>query len=239
MNNKLIKIFKPYFNFKKKIIILTKKKKNSKIIERYLANNKIIKLHLGCGARIFKNWLNADINIQADCYIDISQPLPLPDKSVDFIYTEHLIEHLEYFQAKKFFQECCRILKPNGIIRTATPDLNFYLQGLEQEKTGQLSQKYQDFIQHKRDVYKNLVNLPANINSMLNVICRHHSHKYVYNYKTLMQLLVKCGFKNIKQVEAGKSKFPELNNLENNPQTRTAQEIKFHLIQTMAAEAQK
>lgn len=64
----------------------------------------------------------------ADLRIDVRKGLPYKDNSVDFIYSEHFIEHLSADEAKSFFKECYRVLKPGGVIRTATIDLQYMLE---------------------------------------------------------------------------------------------------------------
>lgn len=47
------------------------------------------------------------------------------DNSVDYIYVGQAIEHLNpIYQTPKFLKECHRMLKPGGILRMSTPDLD-------------------------------------------------------------------------------------------------------------------
>ncbi|GFE58585.1 methyltransferase domain-containing protein [Geobacter sp. AOG1] len=48
--------------------------------------------------------------------------LPFDDNSLDFIYSEHFFEHLFFDEALSLMQECYRVLKPFGVIRTCVPD---------------------------------------------------------------------------------------------------------------------
>lgn len=57
-------------------------------------------------------------------YMNLAKPLPIPDCSVDAIYSSHVIEHLPREVTRRLFVECFRVLKPNGVIRTAVPDLD-------------------------------------------------------------------------------------------------------------------
>lgn len=76
----------------------------------------MLKIHFGCGSNILEGWENVDLNV------DIRNPLPYQDSSVDYIFCEHLIEHVTHQEAFKFLQECSRILKTGGILRIAFPD---------------------------------------------------------------------------------------------------------------------
>ena len=225
--NKNIKLFKFYFNFKKNIIILIKKIYTPQIIKKYFIKNKIIKLHLGCGGRVFDGWLNCDINLQADCYLDLNKTLPFKNNSVDYIYSEHVLEHFSYNQCKKILQECYRVLKPCGIIRTAMPSLDFYLENMFNNE----NQEIKDFIAWHKENFQELKDLPNNMNSMINFIIGSCGHKYVYTKKTFLDLLNQLDFKNVSNVELGE--------LENNLMNRNNNDIKNHLLQTAVFEAEK
>jgi SAM-dependent methyltransferase len=66
--------------------------------------------------------------------------IPFPDESFDVVYHSHVLEHLTKAAAADFLKECCRVLKPGGIIRVAVPDLEAiarnYLLALENAKAG-------------------------------------------------------------------------------------------------------
>jgi len=55
-------------------------------------------------------------------YYQKGDNLPFEDNSIDFIYSEHFFEHLFFDEALSLMQDCHRILKPNGVIRTCVPD---------------------------------------------------------------------------------------------------------------------
>ena len=76
------------------------------------------KLHLGCGGHHLEGWENHDVDV------DIRNWLPYEDNSVDFIFSEHVVEHIRPFEAWNYFEECFRILKPCGVVRTTVPDIS-------------------------------------------------------------------------------------------------------------------
>lgn len=57
-------------------------------------------------------------------YLDVTKRFPYPDNTFDFVYTSHLLEHLRPFQARFCVSEIYRVLKPEGIVRIAVPDLD-------------------------------------------------------------------------------------------------------------------
>jgi len=110
-------------------------------------NYQCLKLHFGCGPRILRGWINIDLTYvpyekymqaltdkyypeeirgdQSDLFaIDITRAgLPLPDNSVDVIFHEDFLEHLNQRDQITFLAETLRVLKPGGIHRVNTPNL--------------------------------------------------------------------------------------------------------------------
>jgi len=54
---------------------------------------------------------------------DVRRGLPLPDNCFDAVYANHILEHLTPDEGQKFVTELHRVLKPGGICRLVTPDL--------------------------------------------------------------------------------------------------------------------
>lgn len=85
-----------------------------------------IYVNLGCGNRYHKDWLNLDSSVADPALVkhaDLRHGIPLASESCNVVYHSHFIEHLTKTQALSFTKECYRVLKPNGIIRVATPNL--------------------------------------------------------------------------------------------------------------------
>lgn len=102
-----------------------------------------IKLNVGCGdlnlwpnksnkkykiPRKLENWRADWINVDKfkkgkDVVVmHVGRRIEFPDKFVDYIVTEHMLEHLNYFRRKKFIKEAHRVLKNGGNLRIAIPD---------------------------------------------------------------------------------------------------------------------
>ena len=82
-------------------------------------------LNLGCGVRFHKDWINADM-----CPSDVSvmkcnflNGIPFEDNFFDVVYHSHVLEHFPQKAANYFISECYRILKPGGVLRVVTPNL--------------------------------------------------------------------------------------------------------------------
>ena len=56
-------------------------------------------------------------------YCDVRKPLPYEDNTFDCAYAMHIVEHLHVKEGLAFANEVRRVLKPKGIFRVSTPDL--------------------------------------------------------------------------------------------------------------------
>lgn len=85
-----------------------------------------VRLHLGCGSRIFDGYINVDgeyMRSNPDVTIhDITQPFLLPDNCVDEILTVHVLEHITRGRVVTMLREWHRILKPGGFAAVEWPD---------------------------------------------------------------------------------------------------------------------
>jgi predicted SAM-dependent methyltransferase len=82
-------------------------------------------LNLGCGNHWHEEWTNVDFystspNVQT---YDLRKGIPFDTGTFDVIYHSHVIEHFSKQDAPSFLSECYRVLKPDGILRVAFPDL--------------------------------------------------------------------------------------------------------------------
>jgi predicted SAM-dependent methyltransferase len=99
-------------------------------------------LNIGCGRHHHSDWINIDIVSRSNEVIehDITKGIPLPNSSCDVVYHSHLIEHLRHDEVLGFLNECYRVLRPVGVLRMVTPDLEriarTYLQVLEEALAG-------------------------------------------------------------------------------------------------------
>ncbi|GGI82068.1 class I SAM-dependent methyltransferase [Legionella impletisoli] len=84
-------------------------------------------INLACGGKLCnaRGWINADHNPSNKSVqrIDLRKRIPYQDNTFDVVYHSQFIEHLPYEKGLEFLKECFRILKPNGVIRVVTPDL--------------------------------------------------------------------------------------------------------------------
>lgn len=89
------------------------------------------RLHLGCGNRVWKGWINIDRHppLQPedfDAYFEPcdlgANPLPLADASVDYVFSEDVLEHLPPDRRVAVMNEIHRVLVPNGVMEHYVPN---------------------------------------------------------------------------------------------------------------------
>lgn len=93
-------------------------------------------LHVGCGMPeetglherfLGSEWvelrLDVDPGVQPDIVATITDMSPVPDASVDAVYSHHNIEHVFAHEVPLVMSEFFRVLKPGGEVLLGTPDL--------------------------------------------------------------------------------------------------------------------
>lgn len=210
------------------------KKRQYQLIQTYFANNQALrKLQIGAQNNSVEDWLNVDILPKNNnvAYLDATQNFPFQNASFDYVFSEHMIEHIDFEEGKFMLQECFRVLKPQGKIRIATPDLA-NLAKLIHEPESERSQKY---IQHYIErFYDN--QLPLDPTYLINKLFYSFHHKFIHSESSLRYLLNEAGFSNFKKVEVYQSEDENLRNLEQHG-NEMGEEI--NKIETIVVEAQK
>jgi predicted SAM-dependent methyltransferase len=74
-------------------------------------------------------------------YLDATRRFSFKDAAFDYIFSEHMIEHISYQHSLNMLAECRRVLQPSGKIRISTPDLNFLI-NLYRDDKSELQQRY-------------------------------------------------------------------------------------------------
>lgn len=83
-----------------------------------------MKLHLGCGDTHLDGWVNCDmLPGPAVDVVCSAVDLPFDDGVADEILSEHMIEHLTYYEFNRAMAEWYRVLKPGGLLTVECPDL--------------------------------------------------------------------------------------------------------------------
>lgn len=169
----------------------------------------MVKLNLGCGDVYFDGWINIDLDSdKADLKHDLTKQLPYEDGTVDLVYSEHFIEHLTVDEGLFVLKECRRVLKPGGVLRVATLDLDYLI------RRYQLFWRRQDWI--KTYGYGWLKTRAE----MLNLCFHEWGHKYLYNGEELDRRLRESGFTKIRRRKLNSSPYMELKDRESRKDSR-------------------
>ncbi|MFM2314494.1 MAG: hypothetical protein RLZZ04_3770 [Cyanobacteriota bacterium] len=91
----------------------------------YQVNSDLPYLNLGCGYRFDSQWTNVNFQTTGKGVMtyDLAKGIPFADNTFELVYHSHVLEHFSQPAAKSFMQECCRVLRPGGILRAVVPDL--------------------------------------------------------------------------------------------------------------------
>lgn len=184
-------------------------RKREEIIRSYLESTKCRKLHLGSGGHLLDGWLNSDILELEDgmIFVDVRDRLPFDNSALDFIYSEHLLEHLEYNEGRDLLKECFRVLRRGGVLRISTPDLDFLM-----EFYGSDTQENKEYLKWASDVYWHFSTYSKAL--VVNNYFRSWGHKCIYDIKLLKDTCERIGFKYVKKQDVGESDFADLKGIE-------------------------
>jgi predicted SAM-dependent methyltransferase len=87
--------------------------------------SKLPYINLGCGFHNHKDWTNVDFISTGEGVIahNLLAGIPFDSNTFEVAYHSHVLEHFLKPDAERFIAECFRVLKNNGILRIAIPDL--------------------------------------------------------------------------------------------------------------------
>ena len=170
-------------------------------------------LELGAGWNSRPGWLSTDLNPPPGhpCIrLDATKSFDIPSDSFDFVYSEHMIEHISFEDGRNMLEECNRILKPFGIIRIVTPSLGFLSRVISSDR-GVLEEHYREW-----SVKTWVPEAPRVTNAFfLNNFLRAWGHTFIYDRETLEMAMRLCGFEPIVACELNQSGHPLLCGLAN------------------------
>jgi len=118
-------------------------------------------------------------------WAEVTKHIPLPNHSVEVIYSSHMLEHLDRNEVVLFLREARRILIKGGILRLAIPDLNKLISNYVQNGDA-------DSFMESMHVCKPR---PKSILDKLRILVvgtRHH--QWLYDSTSLAKLLKENGF---------------------------------------------
>jgi len=182
-------------------------------LANYLAKPGPHCLEIGAGWNTRPGWLTSDVNPppgHACMRLDATQSFDIPSESFDYIYSEHMIEHVSFEDGRNMLEECNRILKPSGVIRIVTPSINFLCRVMSPDR-GMLEERYRNW-----SVTTWVPEAPLVTNAFfLNNFVRNWDHTFIYDRETLELALDLSGFQPVVSCELNKSEHRVLCGLAN------------------------
>ncbi len=176
---------------------------SSALNKKSIPNKSALKLHLGCGPNVIPGWVNIDAEeIPGAERLDLREKLPYESESVDFVFSEHFIEHIDREDAERLVSECFRVLKPGGVARFSCPDLRKLID---------------EYLAGRTTEWSEMNWLPETPCRMVNEFFRLWGHRFMYDFDELKNLFLNSGFFAVSRVSHKISDYPELDNLESRP----------------------
>ena len=160
----------------------------------YFANHEVTGLHIGCGANLLDGWLNSDYfpDTSKAIHLNAIRRFPFDGGTFDYVYSEHMIEHVTLDEGRVMLSECFRVLKPGGRVRIATPDFQFLLDLYPEPRTPRHG-TYVDWIADQvapRAPYKGAI-------FIINHFVRAWGHRFIYDEQSLASVLENAGFTDV------------------------------------------
>ncbi len=165
-----------------------------------------IYLYVGAGSHRLEGFTHAEINVwkqfkggveiqPPEILCDITEHIPLPDESVDLVYSRASLEHLTYRELHNHLLECYRIVKPGGFVRALVPDFDAMIRDYQAGvvKSGT------DYVEPHQD-------LPvSNASEYFVYRALYPDHYYLHNFETLSGFFARAGFNEAKECAEGET----------------------------------
>jgi predicted SAM-dependent methyltransferase len=134
-------------------------------------------------------------------------PIAIEDVAVEGILCEHMIEHIPPSDARMLCSEILRILRPGGILRLSTPDVELYCRRLYG-----VGPRARSFRHARRNRLREMLPLVPELAAMhsstgarlsrafvINQAFRCWGHKWLYDAEALDDLLSEVGFVQVRR----------------------------------------
>jgi len=168
----------------RKLVYQVAAKKSWKKLEK----SSLVKIELGSGSKKGKDgWTTVD-QCGADINWDLRRGIPLPNGSVDKIYSSHLLEHIPYQQLIPFLRECRRVMKLDAEFSVCVPNFRLYVDAYKNKK-----------LFRSRDTWwqPGKVDTGSSIDQLNYLAYMLDEHKYMFDEENLINTLTQAGFSNV------------------------------------------
>ena len=165
------------------------------------------KLEIG-GLTPREGWIITNVNATTRNYLDATSPWPVADGSVQYVFSDNVIEHIPLAAGRAMLEQAHRSMQPGGVIRLVTPDIKKHVelyQAGDSVLDSDVAKEYRELgmvVEHSID----LIRIP--IGSF------GHHEGYVYDFQVLEAELKRAGFHSIVQVQMGESEHEALRGLD-------------------------
>lgn len=158
----------------------------------------IRRLHWGCGDVTSAGWINSDVKggpgVGIAC--DILDGLPLDDDSIDYIFSQHVLQEIKIYNQLDALRELRRVLKPGSVLRLCLPDLDL---AIEAYRSG------------RRD-YFHVWDWDTISGNFITHVLWYSLTRTLFTYEFAEELLRKAGFRDVLRVAYRQtaSSYPEI-----------------------------
>ncbi len=164
-----------------------------------------MKVQFGSSGNLMDGWLNLQ-----ESNGDITKPLPFKNDSVDFIFIEHVLEHVTPLQGFRFLKEARRILEVGGVIRVIVPDVLQIWENADDD--------YCHFVDESMDQWwkaagERQPTHPCDRQTAFETILCCHGHRAAYTHGLLVTFIEAAGLYP-RYCNYGESESPELNGVD-------------------------
>jgi len=162
-------------------------------------------LDIGCGPNPHERFINLDYcwHPKIDICWDVTKGIPLGNKAVKGIFSEHCFEHLRFESIDFVIRECRRVLEPGGTLRIIVPDGELYLTRYTEITRGRTDLELPYAAGDRfEEIYSPILSV--------NRIFRAHGHLCIYDFDLLRQLLLRNGFVDIRRETFASGRDPQL-----------------------------
>jgi predicted SAM-dependent methyltransferase len=164
-----------------------------------------LRINMGSSSAHLDGWTSVDLLGDPEgvtiCF-DGTRSWPLTPGSAEAINSEHFLEHLAPEDAPKYFEQAFRILKPGGVIRTSTPDLEGLIAVYAERDPIALET-------HREHGYT-----ARGHGELVNNYVYSWGHRHIYDFDTLKALLTDAGFVDVTREAYGSSSHPVLDGID-------------------------
>jgi len=132
-------------------------------------------------------------------WADATKGIPLPDNSVEVLYTSHMVEHLDRDEIRTFLKEAIRVLIPLGIIRIVVPDLEIFARQYIADGDADIFMRKTHLGRQKPKTFRDKVQY---------VLVGDRHHQWMFDGRSMILLLSSMGFKNPQVLPPGSTTIP-------------------------------